>query len=151
MSHFILYYLSEYVHRHDHISIHLGWAVYPTILKAIWLSCCSVYPLNFFLIFWISLMFLHMELFRKKWAANSVCAAIIWVDSIYAREYYIANGVWMLQNNNRGGGGVGASECYQTATGEVGCGTQGSTGKQLTTIIPVTGYVPWVISHLLPN
>ena len=128
MSHCILYYLSAYVHRHDHISIHLGWEVYPAILKATWLFCCSVYPLNF-LIFWISLMFLHMELFRKKWAANSVCAAIIWVDNIYAREYYISNGVWMLQNNNRAGGGVGASECYQTATREVGCGTQRSAGE----------------------
>ena len=42
-------------------------------------------------------------------------------------------------------------ECCQTTTGEVGCGTQGSAGKQLTTIIPLTGYVPWDISHLLPN
>jgi len=34
MSYFILYYLSAYVHGHDHISIHLGWEVYPAILKA---------------------------------------------------------------------------------------------------------------------
>ena len=45
----------------------------------------------------------------------------------------------MLKNNNRAGGGVGASECYQTATGEVGCGTQGSTGKQLTILVGLTG------------
>ena len=63
---------------------------------------CSIYPLNFLLIFWISLLFLRMELLRKKWAANDVYAAIIWVDSIYAREYYIANGVWMLQNQQQG-------------------------------------------------
>jgi hypothetical protein len=36
--------------------------------------------------------------------------------------YYIANGVWMLQNNNGEGG---ASERCQTATGEVGSGHPG--------------------------
>jgi len=44
-----------------------------------------------------------------------------------------------------------ASQCCQTATGEVGCGTQGSTGKQLTRKIPLGGYVPWVNNPLLPN
>ena len=44
-----------------------------------------------------------------------------------------------------------ASQCCQTAMGEVGCGTQGSTGKQLTTKIPLGVTFPWFNNPLLPN
>jgi len=47
--------------------------------------------------------------------------------------------------------GENGEERYQTATGEVGCGTQGSTGKQQSTKIPLGGYVPWVNDPLVPN
>ena len=85
-------------------------AVYLAIVKATWSYCCSVYPL-IFLIFWIFLMFLHMKLFRKWWAASkwflfwNYIAKNVLIKSKYIL-YYIENGVWMMQNN----GGDGTSE-----------------------------------------
>ena len=50
------------------------------------------------------------------------------------------------KTNNREGGGVGAPEHCQTATGEVGRGTQGSMGKLLTAKIPLGVMFPGLIT-----
>ena len=132
--------------------IHSSWlgsiSCYSEGHMIILLLCLSP---EFFLIFWISLMFLHMELFRKKWAANSVCAAIIWVDSIYAREYYIANGVWMLQNQQQGRRRSRGTWALPNSNGGGGAWHPGKHGEATNRKNPPGGYVLWVNNPLLPN
>ena len=118
-------------------------AVYPAIQKATWLCCCSIYPLNFFFIFWTFLMFLYHGNVRKKWDANGICVEIIWVDRIYAREYFTANYIWILRNNR--------GERRGTLPNSNEGGGVWNPGKQQSTKIPLGGYVPWVNDPLVPN